>query len=172
MQTQTLAERASITLHPNCFSQESCLLSMTHSAFNFSTQWNKFSRWSRASPAVGYTPFGRWAMVVLILSHKEKNKPHIPLLGDCCRVFKTFSIQLHFEEKQQLPLGFRWIQGWELSMTWPAHKAGRRVSAGEGRGWAAHSHPTGPRNGVAEWRSRQKPPFLRGEVLMNTVLEG
>ena len=42
----------------------------------------------------------------------------------------TFSIQLHFEGKQQLPLDFRQIRIWELRVTLPAHKAGRGVSGG------------------------------------------
>lgn len=75
---------------PNCFSQELCLLSMTHWTFHFSMQWNKFSRWSRAYPALGYTPFGRWAMVVWILSRKEINESCSPLLGGCCRAFNIF----------------------------------------------------------------------------------
>lgn len=58
---------------PNHFSQEPCTLSVTHWTFHFSAQRNKFSRWSRAYPALGYTPFGRWVTVVWILSHKGKN---------------------------------------------------------------------------------------------------
>lgn len=128
MHTQTLAERAGITLHPQP------LFSGIVLTFRDSPNISLFHTVEQVQQVKQSLPCP-WLHTLWEVSNgglnlfpqREELNPvahFLVLAADC----STFSIQLHFKGKQQLPLDFMWIQIWEFRVTLPAHQEGRGVS--------------------------------------------